>query len=216
MKIYDITQEVFSCNVFPGDPEPKTEQVLKISEGAICNLTKIEMCSHNGTHLDAPKHFFEDGMAIDEIPLEKFVGPAYVVEHSGELSGQQAEEVIKSVGESITEPDGVSNAEVCSSLKLLFKKKDGDANAQNTVISLDAAKVFNQYGVELVGVESQTVGPEDAPAEVHYELLGREVILLEGIVLDEVPKGRYFLSAAPIKLGGSDGAPCRAVLIDML
>ena len=73
---------------------------------------------------------------------------------------------------------------------------------------------MNRYGVELVGVESQTVGPEDAPMAVHLELLGREVVLLEGIRLHEVPEGEYLLFAAPLLLGGADGAPCRAVLIE--
>ncbi|MBQ8597845.1 MAG: cyclase, partial [Lachnospiraceae bacterium] len=60
---------------------------------------------------------------------------------------------------------------------------------------------------------SQTVGPEDGPMAVHLELLGKEVVLLEGIRLSEVPEGKYFLNTAPIKLGGIDGAPCRSILI---
>jgi len=206
VRVYDITQEVFSCKVFPGDPEPHNEQVLKISEGAICNLSKFEMCSHNGTHLDAPKHFFDNGKSIDEINLEKFVGWAHVIEHSGELTGNQAEEIISSIKEKTSKKE--------TSLKLLFKRKAGDESDKNTVITIDAARVFNKYDVELVGVESQTVGPEDAPAEVHYELLGHEVVLLEGLVLSNVSAGMYFLSATPLKLGGGDGAPCRAVLVE--
>ena len=69
-------------------------------------------------------------------------------------------------------------------------------------------------GIRLYGNESQTVGPEDAPKEVHLIMLGAEVVLLEGIRLAEVPDGVYLLDAAPINLGGADGAPCRAILID--
>ena len=69
-------------------------------------------------------------------------------------------------------------------------------------------------GILLYGNESQTVGPEDAPAAVHRIMLGAEIVLLEGIVLEHVPEGVYFLSAAPLNLGGCDGAPCRAYLID--
>ena len=64
MKIYDISQEVFNCTVFPGDPQPKREVMMKISEGAICNLTALSMCAHNGTHVDAPYHFLDDGKTI--------------------------------------------------------------------------------------------------------------------------------------------------------
>ena len=75
--------------------------------------------------------------------------------------------------------------------------------------------MFAKAKIDLIGNESQTVGPEDAPMQVHLTLLGAEVVLLEGIRLGGVPDGVYLLSAAPISLGGSDGAPCRAILIDM-
>ena len=84
-----------------------------------------------------------------------------------------------------------------------------------TVITLDAAEELNRREIWLVGVESQTVGPEDAPQEVHFELLGQEVVLLEGIRLNGVPEGTYLLNAAPVNLGGADGAPCRAVLLEL-
>ena len=81
-------------------------------------------------------------------------------------------------------------------------------------MSLDAAKVFADEGILLLGNESQTVGPEDAPMEVHQVLLGTDVVLLEGIRLSAVSEGVYLLNAAPLNLAGSDGSPCRAILID--
>lgn len=190
MKIYDITQEVFTCNVFPGDPAPSYERVLEIGKGSICNLTTVSMCAHNGTHLDAPWHFYENGKKVEELDLDRCIGEATVVTMEGELTA----EVIRAVMEK----------ETCRK-RLLIRGK--------AVVTLEAAKEMNRQGILLVGVESQTVGPEDGPAQVHYELLGKEVILLEGLVLEQVPDGNYFLSAAPLKLGGADGAPCRAVLI---
>ena len=86
--------------------------------------------------------------------------------------------------------------------------------AGKATVTAQAARVFADAGITLIGNESQTVGPEDAPKEVHLILLGAEVTLLEGIRLDKVPEGKYFLSAAPLNLGGCDGAPCRAYLID--
>ena len=83
------------------------------------------------------------------------------------------------------------------------------------VVSAEAADVFAEEGIFLLGNESQTVGPEDAPMEVHLKLLGAEIVLLEGICLDKVPEGCYFLNAAPINLGGGDGAPCRAILVEL-
>ena len=82
-----------------------------------------------------------------------------------------------------------------------------------SIITADAARVFVDAGVWLVGNESQTVGPENAPRAVHLILLGAGIALLEGVRLAQVPEGIYFLSAAPINLGAVDGAPCRAVLM---
>ena len=85
--------------------------------------------------------------------------------------------------------------------------------AGDVTVTAEAAKVFADAGIKLIGNEGQTIGPEDAPMEVHKILLEKEVVLLEGIVLNGVREGRYFLSAAPLNLKGFDGAPCRAYLI---
>lgn len=191
MKIYDISQELFTCCVFPGDPAPSRDQVLQIRNQDVCNLTKVSMCAHNGTHVDAPYHFYEDGKTIDQLNLNKVIGEAQVVAFDGELRAADAERILKNAPR-----------------RILFKGK--------TVVTLESAEVMNRYGVYLVGVESQTVGPEDSPRAVHLELLGREVVLLEGIRLKDVPEGKYLLNAAPVNLGGADGAPCRAVLIEGL
>ena len=79
-------------------------------------------------------------------------------------------------------------------------------------VTAEAAKVFANENIDLFGNESQTVGPMESPEEVHYELLKAEVVLLEGIRLSGIEEGIYFLNAAPLNLGGADGAPCRAVL----
>ncbi len=90
MKVYDISQEVFGCEVYPGDPCPIKETTLSISNGDVCNLTTIKMCAHNGTHVDAPYHFYNDGKTIDKVDLDKFVGYAYVAEHSGDIDAEEA------------------------------------------------------------------------------------------------------------------------------
>ncbi len=197
MKIYDISQEVFNCAVYPGDPQPIREVKLKISEGAICNLTAFEMCAHNGTHMDAPYHFLDGEETIDRVPLDKFIGYAYVAEHDGDITAEVAERILKDA----------KNADERASERILVKG--------NAVMTKEGAEVFAKAGIKLFGNESQTVGPLDAPMEVHLVMLGAKIVLLEGIRLAEVPVGVYLLNAAPINLGGSDGAPCRAVLMDL-
>ena len=86
MKIYDISQEVFACRVYPGDPTPKKTVLSSIEGGDLYNLTEFSMCAHNGTHIDAPFHFINDGKTVDAVSPESFVGMAYVAEHSGALT----------------------------------------------------------------------------------------------------------------------------------
>ena len=197
MKVFDISQEVFSCNVFPGYPSPEREIKLSISEGAVCNLTAFNMCAHNGTHVDAPYHFLNDGKTIDEVSLDKFVGYAYVFEHEGDVTKEDALSFIKTA-KSIDER---------AAERILVKGK--------ATVTKEAAEVFAAEKIKLFGNESQTVGPENAPMEVHLIMLGAEIVLLEGIRLEGIEEGVYILNAAPINLGGSDGAPCRATLMKL-
>ena len=196
MKIYDISQEVFSCQVYPGDPAPERKVLNSMEKGELYNLTEFSMCAHNGTHIDAPFHFIKDGKTVDAVCLEAFVGMAYVAEHHGIVSGDDAAEII--------EKAKALNPEAAK--RILIK---GPAE-----VSQEAAEVFASSEILLFGNESQTVGPEDAPMAVHLILLAADVILLEGIRLAEVSEGVYFLNAAPLNFSGADGSPCRAVLID--
>ena len=195
MMIYDISQEVFGCRVYPGDPAPEKKLLSSMENGGSYNLTAFSMCAHNGTHIDAPFHFLKDGKTVDAISLDVFVGMAYVAEHHGTVSGGDAAAMLeKARGQ---DPEAAK--------RILIK---GAAE-----VSSDAADVFASSKILLLGNESQTVGPEDAPMEVHRILLGADVVLLEGVRLEEVSEGVYFLNAAPLDLSGADGAPCRAVLM---
>ena len=195
MKIYDISQEVFSCQVYPGDPSPEKKLLSSMENGDLYHLTAFEMCAHNGTHVDAPRHFIKDGKAIEEIGLAAFVGRAFVAEHDGVVTGKDAEAILQRAR--AQDPEAAK--------RILIK---GDAE-----VSLEAALVFASAGLLLLGNESQTVGPEDAPMAVHLALLSADVVLLEGIRLSEVLEGVYFLNAVPLNLSGADGSPCRAILI---
>ena len=195
MKIYDISQEVFRSQVYAGDPMPGKKQLCSMEKGDLYNLTAFSMCAHNGTHIDAPFHFIKGGKAVDSIGLETFIGLAYVAEHRGIVSGAAAAEILEKAKKQDLE----------AAKRILIK---GDAE-----VSSEAAKVFADSEILLLGNESQTVGPEAAPMEVHLILLGVGIVLLEGIRLAEVSEGIYFLNAAPLNLSGADGSPCRAVLI---
>ena len=95
MKIYDISQEVFSCEVYPGDPRPEKQTVYSTDAGDICNLTSFAMCAHNGTHVDAPFHFLHRGKTVDQMELAHFVGDCFVARHEGEVNTADAEEILQ-------------------------------------------------------------------------------------------------------------------------
>ncbi len=190
MKLYDISQEVFGCVVYPGDRAPCRLEELRMSQGALYNLTSFSMCAHNGTHIDAPFHFFREGDTVEKLPLEKTVGYCYVSLETADIGAERARAILQA----------------SQNAKRILLKGPG-------VVTAEAARVF--AGAFLLGVEGQTVGPEEAPMEVHQILLGAGTVLLEGLRLDDVAEGTYFLSAAPLSLAGSDGAPCRAILIGL-
>lgn len=193
MKIIDISQEILSCDVYPGDPLPRVKRIMNIENGAEYNLSAFSMCAHNGTHVDAPAHFLKEGKTIEQMPLDAFVGMCYVAHHDGEVDAADAAYILKKA-----EQAGIKD-------KILIA---GDA-----VILASAARIFAEAGIQLIGNESKSVGPEDAPMEVHKILLRKEIVLLEGIRLTDVSEGVYFLSALPLNIAGLEGAPCRAYLI---
>ena len=179
-KIYDISQEVFSCAVYPGDPRPEKQIVYSTGAGDLYNLTSFAMCAHNGTHVDVPFHFLHNGKTVDQMDLSTFVGECYVARHEGDVIAADAEDILKKA-------DGAD--------RILIAGK--------ATVTAEAAEVFASGRIKLLGNEGQTVGPEDAPMQVHLILLRRGIALLEGVILDEVP----------LNLSGADGAPCRAYLI---
>ena len=196
MKIYDISSELLSAQRYGDDPSPSFKPVFRMERGDAYNLSSLSLCLHTGTHVDAPFHFYKDGKTVEQMSLESCVGYAYLTRHTGDFTEKDATRVLKKA----------RNASPLSEKRILI----GGA----ATVTLDAARVFTKAGVCLIGCEGVSVGPVDAPMAVHRELLGAEVVLLEGIKLSEIPEGVYILCAAPIKIEGADGAPTRAILID--
>ena len=177
----DITQEVFSGAVYPGDTPPTYRRVTSLEKGDGCTLTDISMCAHNGTHIDAPAHFIRGSKTVEEIDLSRCVGRCLVRDFAGEVRAEDVQGV--------------------AAERLLLRGA--------CTLTEGAARVLAAR-CRLVGVEAQSVGGE----EVHRILLGAEVAVLEGLDLRGAPAGEYILCALPVKLGGSDGAPVRAVLFE--
>lgn len=194
--IYDITQPLYECEVYPGDPKPEKRIISSIKNGDVCNLSYFSMCAHNGTHIDAPYHFINDGNGVDKINPEKFVGPCYVETACGNVTAKAARGML----------ERAKKAYPGAEKRILIKGK--------ATVTPEAARVFSAAGIDLIGNESQTVGPQETPKAVHLELLSANIVLLEGVRLGGIADGVYFLCAAPLNLTGGDGAPVRAILLD--
>lgn len=193
-RIIDISQEVLGCNVYPGDRKPQAIIEKRINDNELYNLSSFIMCAHNGTHIDAPFHFINNGKTIDQLALDKLIGWCNIIEYNGLMTKEDALNVINKL------------SYLESSKRILFK---GQA-----IITEEAASVFSTSNIYLIGVEMMSVGPLDTPMKVHKILLDKEIILLEGIILDNVKEGIYFLNCAPLNIKGFDGSPCRAILIE--
>ena len=197
MKIHDISQKVLSCKVYPGDDAPMLKPVKRMANGDTYNLSNFSMCAHNGTHIDAPFHFLADGNTVEKIDLQKTVGYCFVTDFVGSLSATDAINLLDQA------------KQLCSGaeLRILFKN--------DVVITEQSATALANAGVQLVGTTSQTVGDDNNFVAVHKTLLQAQVVLLEGLVLDAVQQGVYLLCAQPLALEGADGAPTRAILIEL-
>lgn len=191
MKVHDISRELTTAPVFPGDPPVSVSKLTDIQLGDVASTSCISACLHSGTHMDAPCHFYPEATDIESIPIDQVVGECYVVEATGVLVGEDIERIIPKTQKLP---------------RILFK---GDAT-----LSQSAAFALLDVQMQVIGVEGTSVAPMSETAVVHRKLLSSGCVLLEGLDLSNVSEGRYLLIAAPIKIKGADGSPVRAILLE--
>lgn len=191
MKIIDISNDLLTAEVYEGDPVPEMKRVREISPESYYNLSVLDACLHNGTHIDAPLHFVPDADSVDKLPLEKFIGPCKVIEVSeGIITGRLVEEYFP------------------RDCKRVLIKSKGRA-----FIHCTGAEVMVHLGYELVGTDGVTVEIPDSDGSTHRTLLNANIAILEGLNLENAKSGEYFLIAPPVKIGGAEASFTRAVLI---
>ncbi|MCR5781754.1 MAG: cyclase family protein [Clostridia bacterium] len=188
--IIDISRDITACPVYPGDPGCEVTGVQSLKNGDGCNLSKIDTGLHNGTHADAPLHFIDGGVSIDNVSPDHFIGECVVCETAG---GAIDEERAKDLPVA----------------ERLLIKSGGKA-----YFTGDGAAYLAGNGVKLIGTDSNSVGIHGDQVAPHRAFLSVGVDIVENLELSEVRPGRYFLSALPIKIGGAEAAPVRAVLVD--
>lgn len=208
MTIHDISLTITpDLPVWPGDPPVRLSQPLHLERGDTYTLTRLDMGAHTGTHLDAPAHFIRGGATVESLDLETLIGPALVVDARGR--GHLSAETL----EALAIPAGVQRLLLRTDNSLRWQRDEQTFAEDFIAIAPSGAAWLAARGVKLVGIDYLSVAPFDDSASTHQILLGAGVVAVEGLNLSAIEPGDYQLICLPIKIGGADGAPCRAVLL---
>lgn len=204
-RLLDVTVPLAPGMVtYPGNPEFEFQAVKRISEGGSSNVSKLVLGTHTGTHVDAPRHFFDNGAAVEALPLDLLIGRARVIEVT--RSG------------SITRED-LAGSGLHEDLRVLLKTpnsafwRDREFREDFTHLAESGARCLVEQGVKLVGIDYLSIEQFKKPgAPAHRALLGAGVIIIEGLNLADVEAGTYEMYCLPLPVRGGDGAPARVVL----
>ena len=209
MKIQDISITISNDLVtWPGDPKVNIQLPIQMKKGDACNVSRWEIGAHTGTHTDAPFHFIDNGKGIDEVPLDLYIGPCLVVEVKPRTIN--------------IEKDDIAHVRLKGHKRVLFKTRNSDHWKNGNMefdkdfiaVGVSGAEYLIENGVQLVGVDYLSVESFHAPFEhpVHKKLLGKSVVVVEGLNLSDVKPGEYELLCMPLKIKHGDGTPVRAAL----
>ncbi len=207
--LYDISVPIANqLPVWPGDPRLRIERTSRMEAGDPFNVSQITMGTHTGTHVDPPFHFMANGATLDEVPLERWIGPAWVADCRGsaQVTGEQLE------GAGI--PDGCTRLLLLTDNSALWENPSHAFKRAFVSVSASAADWIRARGIQLVGIDYMSVDRfDDEQATTHHLLLPHGILVIENLDLRHVPPNRaYELLCLPLKIVGGDGAPARVVL----
>ena len=191
-RIIDITKDLITTPVYPGDPPPELTVFSSMGSGAQCNMARLNTTLHCGTHADAPLHFLSGGATINAVAPERFIGECEVLEvPPGRITGAAVDRLFP---------------RQCERLLL---KGNGLAYFEKT-----GAEEAAYYGYRLIGTDANSIGSPEDQTGPHRAILREGIAVLENLDLSQVKPGKYFLIAAPVKISGVEAAPVRALLVD--
>ena len=207
MKIFDVTIGIGGTTpIYAGDPPALVESAKRLAGGDSANVSKLAFGAHTGTHVDAPNHFIEGTRRVDQLDLNKLIGPCRVVRVADDIQ--------------TIEPEHLGDVEGFE--RVLFKTKNSaywttsEFHSDFAHLSPAAAEALVANGVKLVGIDYLSIEKfHSGDHAVHKALLSKEIIILEGLDLRAIEAGDYELICLPLKYvgGEGDGAPARAVLV---
>lgn len=209
LRIYDVSLPLVSGGVvYPGNPPISITPHQAVAQGASANVSRVDFGSHTGTHVDAPKHFFDDGAGVDTIPLELLMGPARLLAFSDSVT---------SIGEA-----ELAAHDLTGVTRVLLKTRNSrwlatgspEFHSDYTYLAPDGAEYLARLGMKLVGVDYLSVEQfHSGHHRTHRTLFEKGIVIVEGLLLSEPPAGDYHFRCLPLRLVGLDGAPARAVIV---
>ncbi len=204
LKIIDISIPLSPATiVYPGNPPIEIEEVR--SEASHSIISKITSGSHNGTHIDAPRHVVEGGASITDISLDVFMGPCRVIDCTLD---------VESVTRETLESNNIQAGE-----RILLKTSNSSRGYDEfypdfVFLSPEGAQYLSEVEIALVGIDYLSIKQKGSPDNrPHTALLEKNIPIIEGIDLSQVEAGEYTLVAFPLKYVGLDGSPARAILL---
>ncbi len=203
MKLIDITHPLSNATApWPGDTQFNFEFVCRLRDGASCNVGKFTSGIHSGTHMDAPLHYNDAGLSIDQLDLGLLLGPARVFLAAGTMTLTR---------------DHFAGLDGRATPRVLVRTNHCDDKtkfpARIPLLAPDVPAWLATQGVTLIGLDLPSVDQIDDPTmQVHHRLDAANILILENLDLRAAPPGVYELIALPLKLAGAEGSPIRAVL----
>ena len=189
---------------YPGNPEFELQPVKRIADGGSSNVSRLVLGTHTGTHVDAPKHFFDNGDGVDQLPMDLLIGRTRVVEikERGGIGQEQ-----------------LAEAGLREDLRVLLRTSNsalwnGEGfHKDYTHLTETGARYLVDQGVKVVGIDYLSVEQfKKAGAPAHRALLSGGVVIIEGLNLADVEPGMYEMYCLPLRITGADGAPARVIL----
>jgi arylformamidase len=205
MKLIDVTVPLdANLPTYPGNTPYSLEAIKRIARGDSSNVSTLHMSAHSGTHVDAPRHFFDNAAGADALPLEMLIGRARVIEITSRKG---------------IDADELAAADLSEDIRVLIKTSNSrlwassEFNKDYVGLTEAGAKYLLDHGIKLVGVDYLSIERFKTPgAPAHHVLLGAGIIVIEGLNLRDVEPGVYDLFCLPLPVVGCDGAPARVIL----
>jgi arylformamidase len=217
-RIHDISLAIDAAlPTWPSSEGWRTRWAMRIADGDSANVTVLEADVHTGTHVESGLHFLADGETLDRTPLERFVGPAMVVDVGADVDAVDADALARALEGARVDgaiPDGATRLLIKTRNSERWAKGWGPFDTDFVSLTVDAAEWIAGHGFELAGIDHLSIQQYGSDGETHRVLMRAGVTILEGLNLAGVATGEYTLVAAPIKLVGTEAAPVRALLID--